>query len=866
MTVTVPAPDLDAARASRKLHLGLIGWTTATLAMAFGYGPRMVDGRLKFDDWQERTYRWPAQRQMVLANVERAVEAGADVYVCPALRATDRRRQGEALPGLMVWADVDDDASPDAVEVARDLDAALVASGRPGHFHVYVRLASSVDSPTLETLNRALARRLGGDAKWADNSLLRLAGTLSHKSDPAAPVDWLTPPGEAMTRWSPDVLLEYLGGPVDDDAPRRERRGEPIPAGEPLPAPLPAHLARILAAPVGPDRSEQIYGAVAAGLEMGFTDGQVVTLVGEMPAGRDRGQVGRDTQLALDKLRPAHNHPGHPCDRAGCPNSPRWMSKDRVSTFNPRRDGAESATTAQGSTSGTSGTASEREAWPDPIPLAARLPAFPLDVMPGPVGRIVDAVAASTQTPRDLAAFTALAALSIATRGRYRIVVRPGWVEQTALYVVALADSGARKTAVVRAVGEPLFTLEREARRGQRDDYLAAAAAYRILERQAKAAEDAAAKPLTDPVKRDAAMTVARDLAVTFGSTPKPSEFRLLADDVTPEKLAMLMADQGGPMGVLSAEGGLLGTLAGRYSDNASANVDLVLKAYDAEPVRVDRVGRASVDLERPFLAMGLIVQPDVIAEATKVRVFTERGLLPRVLYSLPRTTVGTRALDAPDVPTEMAVAWHVCLTRIYSEAPSEGQVALNLDGEARKALDAFRADLEPRLHPDIGDLTRICAWASKLPGALIRIAGLFALVDGAGLLIRGEHMTAAVDLGDYLIAHALAALALDERRRDARQVAALTWIRRKSGAESAQTSDGDGSGTSGTTFTARDAWRGLHGQVWAETAADVQAVLDQLEELGWIRRLPDPARRAGRPPSPTYEAHPLVRAERTRP
>lgn len=65
---------------------------------------------------------------------------------------------------------------------------------------------------------------------------------------------------------------------------------------------------------------------------------------------------------------------------------------------------------------------------------------------------------------------------------------------------------------------------------------------------------------------------------------------RLVADDVTPEAVASLLAEQGGRLAVLSAEGGILATLAGRYS--GAPNLEVFLKGHAGDLLRVDRKGR----------------------------------------------------------------------------------------------------------------------------------------------------------------------------------------------------------------------------------------------------------------------------------
>jgi hypothetical protein len=96
-----------------------------------------------------------------------------------------------------------------------------------------------------------------------------------------------------------------------------------------LPARLPAHIARKLQEPAG-DRSRQLAGLVAAAVEWGLEDGQVLTLALAHRPTQQRRQtkgtnIGADVARLLAKLRPAHAHVGQPCDAAGCANAPSWM-------------------------------------------------------------------------------------------------------------------------------------------------------------------------------------------------------------------------------------------------------------------------------------------------------------------------------------------------------------------------------------------------------------------------------------------------------------------------------------------------------------------------------------------------------------
>jgi hypothetical protein len=116
--------------------------------------------------------------------------------------------------------------------------------------------------------------------------------------------------------------------PADPAATARLEPPLPLDAAA-LPERLPAHLARRLEEVPG-DRSRQLAGLVAAAVEWGLEDGQVLALALQHRPTQQRRQakgtnIGADVVRLLAKLRPAHAHVGQPCDAAGCANAPSWM-------------------------------------------------------------------------------------------------------------------------------------------------------------------------------------------------------------------------------------------------------------------------------------------------------------------------------------------------------------------------------------------------------------------------------------------------------------------------------------------------------------------------------------------------------------
>lgn len=242
------------------------------------------------------------------------------------------------------------------------------------------------------------------------------------------------------------------------------------------------------------------------------------------------------------------------------------------------------------------------------------------------------------------------------------------------------------------------------------------------------------------------------------------------------------------------------------------------------------------------------------------------RGLLARFWYLMPQSTLGARELEPPAVSAAVTDDYHERLTVLLNLPPFppqtqslevSGDIGGNggsccvLSADARAVLWDFRRRLEVRLDQERGDLSDISDWVAKLPGGVARIACLLHLYDngpsGIETPITAVTMRGAVAIGDYLISHATRALSLASGRTTSTEPAhaALRWIKR----------------TDRRDFSQRDAQQALkHTSAFPNTDA-VASALNQLVDLGYLRRRTDPseAPQAGRPPSPAYEAHPSL-------
>lgn len=468
-----------------------------------------------------------------------------------------------------------------------------------------------------------------------------------------------------------------------------------------------------------------------------------------------------------------------------------------------------------------------KAAWAEPEPLEGSGPPpapFPLETLPRRVHDFVTALAAMTQTPPDMAATTALGTLSVAAANRAWVSGGSGWVEPLVLWVIPVLPPASRKSAVTSAVAAPLYAIERQMRA--------------IHAKENRGTEDALiiAEKRKDKLLKDAAVAstatrrqeIAADLDALAQEVddlkPKPPP-RLLVDDFTPEALSIILQNNKGRIGVITAEGGVFAAITGRYQKNAQPALDLLLKSYDGEPFRSDRVGRDPVTIDRPAAVLALCVQPHVLAETTKQPALRERGLMGRFAYAVPVDTVGTRSVDAPEMPGIVVKDWHELLAHIL-KIPVCGDDdilrTIHLDDDALELHRGFRATLEPRLHGETGDLAFMTDWAGKLAGRILRVAALLHLAKRQGheRPITFETMCAAVEIGEWMLTHAVAVYGgwrATEKNMAADRV--LRWIKR----------------TRPPGFTVKDAYEALRGQTWCDRSEDVKDALVVLAGAGWV-------------------------------
>ena len=210
---------------------------------------------------------------------------------------------------------------------------------------------------------------------------------------------------------------------------------------------------------------------------------------------------------------------------------------------------------------------------------------------------------------------------------------------------------------------------------------------------------------------------------------------------------------------------------------------------------------------------------------------------------------MGKRNAAPPSTPLAIRQDYDRNVTRLLHMTAAQGQDGepiphtIPVSPEARQLLENANRELEPQLGEG-GDLAQFSDWASKLTGAMARIAGLLHVARGGqwSAPIGAETVQSALAFGAYLISHAVAAFGVMGADDGVTAAAdCWRWVVR-----------GDR-----LTFTRRDLFNGLRARFKRADALD--APLSLLEMHGYIRRATSPAR-VGRP-TEAWDVNPIALA-----
>lgn len=455
---------------------------------------------------------------------------------------------------------------------------------------------------------------------------------------------------------------------------------------------------------------------------------------------------------------------------------------------------------------------------------------FPLSSLPDILAKYLKAVAENVQVYPEMCALPMLSVLSLCCQGKFEVRFPSSThKEPLNIYTVTVAKPGERKSGVFRSFIHPLIKYQREENKRREPLITDFKTKSKIL---SKSIEKATTKGDT---------TLVTQLTLELNELEPVHRLNLNITDCTPESLAFEMAENDEIMGILDDECGIFDQIAGLYT-NGISNIDIFLKSYDGSQYTVTRRTKENIYLESPLITLGLMSQPEAFQRAMKNPQFIGRGLIHRFLFAFPESMQGFRTQYSKSIPTELENEYNELIIRLLTTPKNDEPFVLGFNKKASLLLKDYFDFIEDRLKKG-GSLEYMAEWANKLYAKCIRIAGLLHLC---------EHSY------DELI---------DEKTTQTAILIAM-WAENQAHRVFENTATEDITTTNAkyilskiknqkiSFVTSREILRICRK---IRNADELQEALELLEDMKYIREIPQEYSGTGRKPSPKYKVNQLI-------
>lgn len=403
------------------------------------------------------------------------------------------------------------------------------------------------------------------------------------------------------------------------------------------------------------------------------------------------------------------------------------------------------------------------EAWrlPQPMTVKLAMEPYPLDALPTTIRAAVEEVAGFVKAPVPLVAMSALATLSLAGQSHVDIKRAERLQGPIGLFLLAIADSGERKTTCDGFFSEPIKQFEREQAAAAEPairTYLAAIAAWDAEREGILAAIRDAGK------KGKPADGLRKALEELQWSKPAhPPVPRMLFSDETTPSLLMKLGTGWPSAGVVSSEAGIVFGSHAMGGDQAMQGMAAMNVLWDGGEISVGRKTSDSFKVRGARLTVALQTQEATLREFFKRTGTLARGtgFMARFLVAWPDSTQGMRMFtEAPSHWPQLA-AYHRRISQILNTPVTlqDGGLTptlLELTPKAKQAWIEYHDAIERELVTG-GELYDVRDAASKSADNAARLAALFQLF---------EHGINPVEAEVFESASRIAAWHLSESRR----------------------------------------------------------------------------------------------------
>jgi hypothetical protein len=372
--------------------------------------------------------------------------------------------------------------------------------------------------------------------------------------------------------------------------------------------------------------------------------------------------------------------------------------------------------------------------WPDPVPFPIRrakgAAAYPLEALPEELRRAVEEVSRFSKVPAASPAIFGQSVLALAIGKQALVEEKGGLDHHPALFFAGIADSGERKSPIVRLMTQ---SLERWIDDRQQDYE---AQAGRVKANHAtidsaiggwkkNAAKDGA----------DLALIESQIASLEKQRLPPAIPPRMFTTDPTEQRLFQMMEAHGGGFGVLSGEGRpVFDAILGKYSGDGMNGDAIYLAGISGDTITRDRVGSVGGPedryIRRPCLNVAVIIQPDTYLEISGHPSLRGSGAIARLWPVWFPTMVGTRIEEEDEPPLNQSalegfdrLVYGILNARRDLAAPHRA----TLSKDAASARRELHNEIE-RMMVEGGELHDVRDIASKAVTQTVKLALVFHL------------------------------------------------------------------------------------------------------------------------------------------
>ncbi|MCG6658532.1 DUF3987 domain-containing protein [Halomonas campisalis] len=272
-------------------------------------------------------------------------------------------------------------------------------------------------------------------------------------------------------------------------------------------------------------------------------------------------------------------------------------------------------------------------------------------------------VAQHVEVVPEMARTAALSAMAVACQGVVDVAFPNGNIIPTSLYLLTIAETGERKTALEKWFFQPI----RDFQTAKKSDIDHQIKTYKRQLKNWQSAEKSLTKQWTKAFESGASTEEIeqRQTALDDNKPEPPRDYQLVYENVTPIALAYGLYDNIPMACLLSSEAGSI--LEGKAVDD----LPMLNGMWSGSPLSVTRRTSPSFTLNDPRLTVALMAQPKVIDRFLEKRgeEAMDNGFLSRLLVIKPTSLIGSREGKGRAIDSSILNDFHHRVSTLLEES-----------------------------------------------------------------------------------------------------------------------------------------------------------------------------------------------------